>query len=552
MKVSLEILLAGGEGQYVEYKSCFDRSKKGAARPVPIKKVAKEVARCLAAFANADGGTLLLGVEDDGIVTGLPYGDQEIESLKQIARDNWKRPVPYTFEMCHHSEGRIAIFEVDTQLDEFSLTDGKTPYRNKEQTVWFTTEEVRALKRTKASTLVERTLTSFSVDDLDPALIERFRQKAGASPSLTTEDLLIEYDLAVRNGSAIKLTLAACLLFGKPPMTRFHERAGVNFRRFDGLVVLTGPRNNERMDETRELPLPFLIEEVFKLVQSQIGVSRKLKDLFFEERPEYPTFAWQEAIVNAVAHRDYSLRGNEVEIRMFDDRLEVKNPGLPPEPVTIEDLQQRKQVHASRNPRIMRVLKAMGFVRERGEGLPRIFEETEESFLMPPEITADGRFFKITLRNTPVFDDETMRWLGQFPMEKLHPRQRRILGYCRQSRKGFFTLTDYVRENGIDKENAKKEIRQMLDLQVVELVGRRKAAKYYPLLQRGTIEERLREYFSRHEFLTNREYRRITGTQQSFSASIQLKRLVRDDLLQSKGRRKGTRYYPTQKLLKTK
>lgn len=551
MKTSLEILLQSGEGQYVEYKSCFDRPKNKPIKQRPLKSVARDIAMCLAEMANADGGTLLIGVEYDGTVSGCPYTNGQIESIRKMAADSWKKSVPYQFEMIDHPEGVIAVFEVDAQADIFTLTDGRTPYRNNDQTIWLSTEDVRALRRSKGSTLVERMITPFTMVDLDTSLLQRYRNSVGAPPSKTDEDLLIEQDLAARNGTSVKLSLAACLLFGKPPMTRFHERCGINFRRFDGTVALIGARNNERMDVSKEAPLPLLIEQAFQLIQTQIGVSRKLRDLFFEERPEYPTFAWQEAIINAVVHRDYSLRGNEIEVRMFDDRLEVKNPGLPPEPVTIEQLQQRKSVHASRNPRMMRVLKALGFVRERGEGLPRVFEEIEESFLPTPALMAVGRFFQIVLFNTPVFDDETMTWLKGFQLEKLSIRQRRILAYSYQSGKGFFVLRNYVQENKLEKEVAKKEIRQLVDLGIIEVVGKRKAAKYYPLLQRGTIEERLREYFSRHESMKNADYRMLVGNIHRLAALQQLKNLEQRGLLRKEGKGKGTRYFPTDKLLKT-
>lgn len=222
MKVSLEILLQSGEGQYIEYKSCFDRPKNKPIKQRPLKSVARDIAVCLAEMANADGGTLLLGVDNDGTVSGCPYTDEQIESVRKMASDSWKKSVPYQYESIAHSNGVIAVFEVDAQADVFTLTDGRTPYRNNDQTVWFSTEMVRELKRTKASTLIERTVTSFTLHDLDQTLLQRFRNRIGASPSSTNENLLIDYDLAVQNGAGARLTLAACLLFGKPPMTRFH------------------------------------------------------------------------------------------------------------------------------------------------------------------------------------------------------------------------------------------------------------------------------------------------------------------------------------------
>jgi ATP-dependent DNA helicase RecG len=553
VKTALDILLRSGEGQFTEFKSCYDQHPKTGKKARSLKIVAKDVAICLAELANTDGGTLLVGVENDGRVTGAPYNDDEIAALRTTAASSWKRPIPYSFEAHESPDGIVLVFEIDPQIDVFTLTDGRTPYRVKADTVWLPEGEVRALKRSKAGTLFERTIVSdASLNDLNPKLLDRFRESIGLPNDISNGEMLVQYDLGVRDGGEVRPTLAACLLFGKQPMTRFHERAGINFRKFEGTVALTGSRNNERMDKTIEGPLPVLLEETFRLLQTQIGVSRKLRDLFFEERPEYPTFAWQEAIVNAVAHRDYSLRGNETEVRMFDDRLEFKNPGLPPEPVTIEELQQRKPVHASRNPRIMRVLKALKFVRERGEGLPRMFEETEQSFLSPPELQTEGRFFKLTLRSTLIFDDETMSWLRTFPLKKLNSRQQRALAHAYQSGRGYFVLRDYAHINSIDKETAKREIRSLIADKIVEVVGKKKGAKYYPLLQRGSIEERLREYFSRHESLTNTEYRRLAGTIHVVTASGQLRKLVDDGVLRKEGKKRGTRYYPTERLLKTK
>ncbi len=127
-------------------------------------------------------------------------------------------------------------------------------------------------------------------------------------------------------------------------------------------------------------------------------------DLFFREMPEYPTFAWQEALVNAVAHRDYRAHGRSVEVWLYEDRLEVISPGALLPEVGVERLRQREPVHYSRNPRLTRVLAELSLMREQGEGIPRIFEEMEQSWLRLPEFQADEHTFKIVLRNQPILE----------------------------------------------------------------------------------------------------------------------------------------------------
>jgi ATP-dependent DNA helicase RecG len=549
MKISLDILLQSGEGQFTEFKSALDRP--GGGKPVPRSRrsIARDIAITLAEFANADGGTLLVGVENDGAITGIPHDERQILAIRETASQMWKRVVPYSFTTIDRSGLAIIAFEVGPQPEVFMLTDGRTPYRNNDQTMWLSAEDVIALKQAKTSTLVERSIVqSATLNDLDAELIQRFRNGVGAGSSVSDEDLFVQHDLAVRDGNQLKFTLAACLLFGKPPMARFHERSGANFRRFNGIEALVGTLNNEEIDRTYEFPLPILIDQVFDLLRDQIKTSNRLSGLFFEERPEYPTFAWQEAVVNAVAHRNYAYRGNEIEIRMFDDRMEISSPGLPPEPVTITELQQRLSVHSSRNPRIMRTLRAFRYVRERGEGLPRMFSEMEESSLPLPEITAVGSSFQVTLRNTPIFDEATMSWLRTFPLGKLNPSQRRILAHTFQTGRRSFVLQDYANINQIDKEQAKREIRMMVEDGMVEMVGIRKAARYYPRLQSGSNEELLRDHFTRHDTLTNSSYRLLAKVD-GRAASRELKRLEQEGLLIREGERKGTRYKPTELLM---
>lgn len=541
-------LIQGGEGQYIEFKSALDRSR-GVVKTRDAREIAKDIAEGLAEFANTDGGTLLLGVEDDGEITGIEFTGEQLARLENHIKTRWQSPVPYKREICEIEEKTIYTYEVDILPSVYSLSDGRTPFRFGTHTKWLSAGEIQGLKNSKTSALYERTpVPGVTLDDLEPALIEAFQKTMEASVGSTPEDILAEHDLILKNGQRTSLTLAACLAFGKPPMTRFHERCGVTIRRFSGETVRSGRENNETLDRIIEEPLPKLLQKAFETIQNQIKVSRKLESLFFEERPEYPTFAWQEAIVNAAVHRNYSYKGNDIEIRMFDDRMEIRSPGLPPAPVTIEQLKQRASVHSSRNPRLMRLMKSFRYVRERGEGLPRIFEEMEISCLQPPELRAEGEFFVVVLRNTPVFDNDTMEWLETFRGINLNARQRRILAHTYQNR-GHFTLGDYVEINQLARDQAQREIRQMCEMNAVELIGTRRAAKYYPIIQNGNLIDRIRDFFTRHEFLTNSHFRRIIGPLSVQEASRYLQQLVDSGWIERRGERRGAKYFSTSKLL---
>jgi ATP-dependent DNA helicase RecG len=254
------------------------------------------------------------------------------------------------------------------------------------------------------------------------------------------------------------LTTAALLLFAKDP-SRWHPRCGIDFVKYEGTERHHGSALNVVKRIRFEAPLCRLINETVARIKEHIRERTILHDLFFRERLEYPIFAWQEALVNAVAHRDYSLTGAPVELWMFDDRIEVRSPGLPPSPVTLEQLRRQQRVHFSRNPLLVRVLADLGYLREMGEGIPRMFQEMEQHGLQAPEFSTEGFVFTVTLRNTPIYDDATLRWLNQFGAT-VNLRQRRLLAYAHSHGKSFST-TDYQRVAEVDRDTAYREIRAM-------------------------------------------------------------------------------------------
>ncbi|MEE9186206.1 MAG: ATP-binding protein, partial [Candidatus Binatia bacterium] len=269
------------------------------------------------------------------------------------------------------------------------------------------------------------------------------------------------------DGSSEKLLFrkAALLLFAKDP-AQWHPRCGIDFVKYEGTDRQHGSFLNVIKRIRFEAPLWHLIDEAVGRIKEHIRERMVLHDLFFRERLEYPTFAWQEALVNAVAHRDYTLTGASVEIWMFDDRIEVRSPGLLPSPVTLDQLRHQKRIHFSRNPLLVRVLADLGFLREMGEGVPRMFDEMEHHGLRPPEFSNEGFFFTVTLRNTPIYDEATLKWLNQFGRSSMNFRQRRLLVYAFSHGK-VLSNTDYQRIGEVDRDTAYREIRSLVKLGIL-------------------------------------------------------------------------------------
>ena len=150
--------------------------------------------------------------------------------------------------------------------------------------------------------------------------------------------------------------------------------------------------------------------------------------------PEYPTTVLREAIINALAHRDYNLAGATVDITIWDDRIEIQSPGSLPAHITVENMRHE---HFSRNPRIMRVLKTMRLVEEYGEGIDRMYREMEARLLEPPIFLDSGSSVKVTLLNRFLVDVDDQVWLSLLGSYQLTADERRMLVAARSE--GFLT-----------------------------------------------------------------------------------------------------------------
>lgn len=535
------------EGQFFERKSCYDRSG-SRPKPRPAREVARDVAETLAAMANADGGTLALGIEDDGTPTGLEYPSDRLDLILKAPERLVSPPLKARHQWVVLDNVRVLVFEVDWSPEVHWLQDGRYFLRHGDRNMPFSAEDIAAMKEGKRRRLAEsRFIPEASLDDLDPTLLDELRKRAGLS--LSEEDILLHYRLAERRNGRIVLSLAALLLFAKDPL-RWHPACYVDFVKWEGTERRSGPNLNVVKRVRIEAPLPRLIKETFYAIQPHIRERQRLVDLFFEERFEYPTFAWQEALINAVAHRDYALEGTPIEVWIFDDRMEVRSPGQLVEPVTIERLARRERIHASRNPRIVRVLTDWGYMRELGEGVPRMFEVMEREGLEPPEFRMEaGSIFTVVLRNTPVYPSETIRWLKQYERYGLSPNQKRLLAYA-HAHGGQFTSRSYQKLVGVDLYTASRDIKDLMRKGIVRL--NRKGGRVYELRPQpkasfGPLPDELQRCLSplpKEGYLTNATVRKVLGVSR-LKATRLLREWVNLGLLERRGENRGTRYYVT-------
>ena len=543
-----EWVLHNPEGQFLERKSCYDRSGERVRRR-DVRSVATDIAETLSAMANADGGTVVVGVEDDGTPTGVDYPDDRLNVLREAPRTLVRPPLRARIETPSVHGVRLLIFEVDWSPEAHQLTDGRYLLRVGDQNQPFPAEQIEALKAGKRRRIAEvRIVPEAFLADLDLTMLERLRQHTGLA--LSDEDLLLRYRLAESRNGRLVLTLAALLLFGEDP-GRWHPRCGIDFVKYEGTERRYGTQLNVVKREWIEAPLVTLLDQAFETIRPHIRERQRLVDLFFEEWLEYPTFAWQEAIINAVAHRDYGFEGIGIEVWMFNDRLEVRSPGELVEPVTLDRLQKRERVHASRNPRLVRVLTDLGHMRELGEGIPRMFDVMEEEELYPPEFRLEADvIFTVVLCNTPVYSPDTRRWLRQFEPLGLSGNQKRLLAYAREH-DGTFTSRAYQKLVGMDIYTASRDIKDLIRKDVAHL--QKKGGRIYRLVEPGEKKslafpseyQALEARLTKQGWITNTDIRELLGVSRPEATRIAAS-LVKMGLLRKEGERRWARYLPNE------
>ncbi len=488
-----------------------------------------------------------MGVEDDGTPTGHGYPDLAIDDMLGTPTHRVSPPQA-TGQRVSWQGHELLVFEVSAAERAVMVHGDGFPRRVHDEVIQESEEVINAIKaRGRAESIELDPAPGVGIIALDHHLIERARRGAGLD-DLSPADYLVERRLAdVRDGMLV-LRTGAVLLFAAASRHIEHPNAGVRVFRVHGTARLTGARHNVEELPRIEGALPMVIERAYSAISGMIRKSARLHDLFFREMPEYPTFAWQEALVNAVAHRDYRVGGRSVEVWLYEDRMEVVSPGsLLPE-VGVERLKQREPVHYSRNPRLTRVLAELSLMREQGEGIPRMFEEMEQSWLRLPELRADMHSFTIVLHNQPILETPDPEWVRFVEGLPLSHRQRRIMAAFPD---GSFSNADYRGLNAVDRDQAYRDLKELEKLGLVAAVGRSGRGARYTVRREGaaprqrphTSEQVLALRMEEEGSIQNGDYREAFGVDRR-AALTALSELVTQGVLVRDGERRGTRYRP--------
>ena len=338
----------------------------------------KALANTIVAMANADGGMIAVGISDrNRRIEGI---DQDKAHLNEILRTPFDFCVPTIsvtteFMPCQDSEGNdnhILIIHVPASPRLHANQADEVFWRVGDKSRKLPFEERLQLMYDKGERYYEDSPAyDATIEDIDMDAVKAYMKRIGYSKS-PMEYLQENKGFLTYKGDVPQVSTACILLFGKRPQN-FFPRARVRFVKYYGTEEKVGREMNVIKDVTFEGRILDQIQKTIDYLETQVKEHSYLgEEGLFKTDREYPKFVIQEMTVNSVCHRDYSIKGTEIQIKMFDDRLVFETPGKLPGIVRTDNI---RHTHFSRNPKIAEYLKAYDYVKEFGEGVDRMCRE---------------------------------------------------------------------------------------------------------------------------------------------------------------------------------
>ncbi len=421
-----------------------------------------EYLKWISGFANANGGTLYIGKNDNGIVVGVNNSKKLMDELPNKVRDT-------TGMICE-----INLYdENDKYFIEIVVEPMTVPisYKGKFYLRSGSTNQLLNgislddfLLRKRNLTWDEITINEVSIEDIDENAIEYFKRKAietGRIPSIDdstdTETILKKLDLIDKDG---KYTRASILLFAKNPI-KYFKTAYLKIGKFGSSYTellhqdVIESNGFELANRTIEiLDTKYIIRNI-----SYDGLSRI-------ETPEYPFEAIRELLFNAIIHKRYNTA--PITVRVFDDRIEISNIGMLPIELTPEDL---KMPHNSfpRNKLMASVFYKGGHIEAWGRGTLKVIDECKKHGLPEPLIEEKSGGLWVTIFKD-IYNEKYLSKLD------INDRQKQAIQFVKNNE--YITSTIYEREYKITRRTAIRDLEKLMEIKILKKDGSGKSTRY--------------------------------------------------------------------------
>ncbi len=421
-----------------------------------------EIVETVAGFANNKGGKIMVGVSNTGEIIGIEIGKSTLEKLVNTIKQNTE-PKQYPKVLAKAISGKNFMeITVAESKEKPVLAFGRAFKRVGKSTLKVDKDEHERMVLEKKKVYFDTQICEgATLDDIDEEKVKKFLKKAvlerrmGLNPEISIKEALERLDLSVKN----KIKNAAILLFGKNPQQHFLS-AEVRCARFKGtepihfidMKVFGNDIINQR-------------EDAVEFVQKHIQLHAKIVGTERIETWEYPLEAVREAITNALCHRDYEISSN-VQVRIFDDRLEIWSCGNLPQSLHVEDL-KKKHNSVLRNPLLAKSFFLIKYIEHWGTGTNRIIKECLQHGLPEPIFEISSGNVVVTLRKFRISDED---------IKDLNERQKKAIEFIQH--KGRIASREYCEINAVVKDTAHRDIQEMVKKGLLTKEGTGKKVRY--------------------------------------------------------------------------
>lgn len=375
-------IIKNGENSYIEFKE--------------EKVKANDLAGEVVAFSNMEGGTIIIGVSDDGIIKGITDDNIE-EKIMNICRNNCIPNIIPMYQELIIEGNKISII---------TIPKGKhKPYYTIDNKYYI---RVGTTKRIASKEELMRLFQSSGVIHYDTSPVEGTTKKdlnmdlirdyylgynmfdLYEETERSSERILINADILKEVSGALECTVGGLIIFGKKT-ERYLPQSGISFAHFAGDDI-TGDLIDKKQISGN---LPEVADQALTILKNNIKTPSTIIGALREEKEAYPDIVLREAIVNALVHRNYSIIGSKIRILMFTDRIEFHSPGKLPNTVTIEKM--KVGVSYARNPFLVKYMENLRYIDQLGRGIPMIIKTMKNLQAKEPKLEEIGEEFVLTI-----------------------------------------------------------------------------------------------------------------------------------------------------------
>ncbi len=471
MSTTIQEAIDKGEGRKVEFKRQLPKST--------------QLARTAVSFANGGGGDIIVGVESDGTIVGVPDENVTdlIDTISNTISDSVSPLVLVETFVSRVDESALVVARIypGPQKPYFLKSEGKANgvyvrvgASNRKADIDTITELDRQRRHVSFD---EETLFDVTVDALDLDLLKNEFQRITGSP-LTDADIR-NLKLLRQEAGEFHPTVGGILLAGRNALNAY---TGIKCARFKGTTPEVFIDKKEFLG-----PLYQCAESAMAFLRTHIPLHAEVEGLRRIEQYEIPMLALREAVLNAVVHRDYTIKGADVKIAIFDDMVEITSPGTLPSTLDIDDvLAGRSEI---RNRVLGRFFEKLGWIEQWGTGVRKMMRLCKEQGVAAPVLKESGSFLQITFSRIVQADAEKA---GEGINEGINvplnvplnvslnvPLNEQILDLVRKN--PGIQRGDLAKHLNVTEKTVSRHLSTLISERDVEHRGSKKTGGYYPV-----------------------------------------------------------------------